>query len=103
MSHQSPARATPVTIMGSTYHLRGHEDQEYLLQLAKLVDGKMREVATATGTADSMKIAILTCLNLADDYIRANRDGGTASGSPDADQQRRLTQMVTLLDEALAG
>lgn len=89
--------------MGSTYHLRGHKDQEYLQQLAKLVDGKMREVASATGTADSMKIAILTCLNLADDYIQASRNGGTASQNPDADHQRRLTQMVTLLDEALAG
>lgn len=89
--------------MGRTYHLRGHEDQEYLQQLAKLVDGKMREVASATGTADSMKIAILACLNLADDYIQANRNGGMASENPDADHQRRLTQMVTLLDEALAG
>ncbi|MDH3627516.1 MAG: cell division protein ZapA [Acidobacteriota bacterium] len=99
---EPPAKATPVTILGTTYHLRGHEDEEYLLQLARLVDGKMREVASATGTADSMKIAILGCLNLADDYIRASRDGGSASGNPDKDHERRLTRMVTLLDEALA-
>jgi len=91
--------ATPVTIFGRTYHLRGNEDPQYLVELADLVDRKMRDMAEATGTADTLKVAILACLNVADDYLQARR-----GGPPRADEgsEKRLARMVTLLDEALA-
>jgi cell division protein ZapA len=91
---------TPVTIFGRTYHLRGDEDPAYLQELAGLVDGRMREIAEATGTPDTLKVAILACLNVADDYLQASR--GRAP-RPDEGTARRLARMVTLLDEALAG
>ena len=91
---------TPVTIYGRTYHLRGEGDPEELADLAAIVDGKMKEVAQATGTADSLKVAILAALNIADDYVKARR-GIDTGATKDAEQ--RLARMVTLLDEALAG
>ena len=91
--------STPVTIFGRTYHLRGGEDPGRLTELARLVDGKMREVANATGTADTLKVAILASLNLADDYLRVSR--GSVS-SEDGAPEERLARMVALLDEALA-
>ena len=91
--------STAVTIFGRTYHLRGDGDGEYLTELADVVDRKMREVAEATGTADTLKVAILASLNIADDYLKAGRDG-LASG--DASREKRLARMVALLDEALA-
>ncbi len=90
---------TPVTICGRTYYLRGEGDASYLAELAGLVDSKMRGVAEATGTADSLKVAILAALNIADDYFRARRevaDDGHAIGGD------RLARLVALLDEALA-
>ena len=92
--------ATPVTIFGRTYHLRGNEDPDYLVELAELVDRKMQDMAEATGTADTLKVAILACLNVADDYLQARRGG---SHRPDERTEKRLARMVTLLDEALAG
>jgi cell division protein ZapA len=91
---------TPVTIFGRTYYLRGDEDPAYLGELAAIVDRKMRDIADATGTADTLKVAILACLNVADDYLQASR-GSTPR--PDEGTARRLARMVTLLDEALAG
>lgn len=91
---------TPVTIFGRTYHLRGNEDPDYLGDLAQLVDRKMREMAEATGTADTLKVAILAALNIADDYLQARRGGAPR---PEEATERRLDRMVTLLDEALAG
>jgi cell division protein ZapA len=88
-----------VTIFGRTYHLRGGGDGAYLAELADLVDRKMREVAEATGTADTLKVAILASLNIADDYLKASREGGA---STDVDSEERLTRMVALLDEVLA-
>ena len=90
---------TPVTIYGHTYHLRGNEDGAYLVELAALVDRKMREVASATGTADTLKVAILSALNLADDCIQARR--GVAPVQETADP--RLARMVSMLGEALAS
>jgi cell division protein ZapA len=91
--------STAVTIFGRTYHLRGDGDHAYLTELAGIVDRKMSEVAEATGTADTLKVAILASLNIADDYLKAGR-GGAASG--DAAPEKRLARMVALLDEALA-
>jgi cell division protein ZapA len=91
---------TAVTIFGRTYCLRGGGDASYLEELASIVDGKMQEVAEATGTADTLKLAILAALNLADEYFGAGRRDPS---SRDADGERRLARMVTLLDEALAG
>jgi cell division protein ZapA (FtsZ GTPase activity inhibitor) len=92
--------ATPVTIYGQTYHLRGNGDPTYLEELASIVDTKMREISEATATADTLKVAILASLNIADEYFGASRVPAT---SRDADKAKRLARMVTLLDEALAG
>jgi cell division protein ZapA len=91
---------TRVNIYGRTYSLRGHTDPAYLEELASLVDGKMREVAEVTGTADTLKVAILASLNIADDYLAANRGRGKAH---DGATDKRLARMVSMLDEALAG
>ncbi len=92
--------AMPVTIFGRTYDLRGDENPDYLAELASLVDRKMREVSEVTGTADTLKVAILACLNVADEYLQARRGGPPRE---DEATDRRLARMATLLDEALAG
>ncbi len=92
--------ATAVTIYGQTYHLRGNEDRAYLTELASHVDRKMREVVEATGTADTLKVAMLAALNIADEYLQA-RGGHVAP--MDSGTDARLARMVTMLDEALAG
>jgi cell division protein ZapA len=91
---------TPVTIFGRTYPLRGGADPDYLIELAALVDARMREVAEGTGTADSLKVAILAALNIADDFLQASRRSPSAATE---DTEGRLGRLVTLLDEALAG
>lgn len=89
--------ATSVTIFGRTYHLRGEGDPAYIQELAQDVDRRMREVAQATGTADTLKVAILAALNLTDEFMQARR-----AGVP-RDAEIRLGRLVALLDEALAS
>jgi cell division protein ZapA len=91
--------ATAVTIYGQTYHLRGSEGETYLAELASLVDRRMREVVEATGTADTLRVAILAALNIADDYLQARRGRAVPL---DGESDERLARMITLLDEALA-
>jgi len=95
---ESANATTEVTIYGRPYQLRGSEDAGYLVELAGLLDRRMREVAEATGTADTLKVAILAGLNIADEFLQGRsgdavrRDDGTAG---------RLERMITLLEEAL--
>jgi len=96
-AHQESNDPTPVTIFGRTYHLRGGGQADYLTRLAGMVDGKMREVAMATGTADTLKVAILAALNLADESLQ----GGDDAARSDGDDHRRVQAMVTLLDAVL--
>jgi cell division protein ZapA (FtsZ GTPase activity inhibitor) len=64
----------------------------------------MREVESATGTADTLKIAILASLNIADDYLKISRGSGAATSKAfGAEANRRLVRMATLLDDALSG
>jgi cell division protein ZapA len=93
----------PVSIYGRTYQLRGNEERDYLLELAALVDRRMRETAAASGTADTLKVAILAALNIADDYLQARRGASRKTATADPDGDERLVRLVGLLDEALAG
>lgn len=90
--------ATTVTIYGRSYHLRGGGDPDYLTHLAALVDRKMREVAGATGTADTLKVAILGALNLADDALQGRGADGARRWTDEDDG--RVRRMIEMLDEA---
>jgi cell division protein ZapA len=56
-----------VEIYDQVYSLRG-VDAEYVTRLAEFVDAKMRSVADQTSTIDSLRLAVLAALNIADEY-----------------------------------
>ena len=72
--------STEVEIFGQTYNVRGEGDPNYLMELARLVDARMREVAAEVSTVDPMKIAILAALNIADEFSRYRRQRESAAG-----------------------
>ena len=86
---------TPVTIYGKTYQLRGDGDPRYLHTLAKEVDRRMRDVAESTGTADTLKVAILAALNITDDCMQAQ------NGPPSSDVEHAMGRWVAQIDEIL--
>ena len=59
-----------VEIYNQTYNIRSDGDSEYLMQLADFVDGRMREISSGTLTVDSLKVAILAALHIADELHR---------------------------------
>jgi cell division protein ZapA len=59
-----------VEIFDQNYRLRGH-DPEYIHHLASVVDAKMRLVASQGKTVDSLRVAVLAALNIADELARA--------------------------------
>ena len=66
--------STSVEIFGQSYNVRGEGDPDYLTELARFVDSRMREVAAEVTTVDPMKIAILAALNIADEFSRYKKE-----------------------------
>ena len=64
-----------VEIFDQAYHLRG-SDPDYIIKLADYVDTKMRAVAEQTSTVDSVRLAVLAALNIADEYHMMKRKTG---------------------------
>ncbi|HZM70583.1 MAG TPA: cell division protein ZapA [Candidatus Cryosericum sp.] len=85
-----------VEIYGQSYNLRGEGETAYLQELAAYVDRRMREVAEATATVDSLKVAILAALNIADE---SRRSAGKESLPTGGD---RVVRMIDLLERCLA-
>jgi cell division protein ZapA len=85
-----------VEIFDQPYNLRG-SDPDYILKLAEYVDAKMRAVAEATNTIDTVRLAVLAALNIADEYhlLKKKQDGGTT------DYQKRAHLLSNALDELL--
>ena len=55
-----------VDIYDQSYHLRG-TDPEYIQDLAEYVDTRMRLISQQASTVDSLKVAVLAALNIADE------------------------------------
>ncbi|WP_054948877.1 cell division protein ZapA [Numidum massiliense] len=57
-----------VTIFGQKYTLVGSESPEYMRALASYVDETMNRIGQANARLDTVRLAILTAVNIADDY-----------------------------------
>lgn len=62
------AQSIRVEIYNQTYNIRSDGDNEYIKTLAKFVDSRMREISSGTLTVDSLKVAILAALHIADEF-----------------------------------
>jgi cell division protein ZapA len=91
----SAAEYVTVEIYDQLYHLSGQNPQ-HIRELAAKVDAKMRAVAAQGHTADSLRVAVLAALNLADELSQAD------SADP-AMGHLRAASLTGLLDEVLEG
>ena len=85
-----------VEIYDQTYHLRG-SDSEYISELAQYVDTKMRMIAQQAATVDSLRLAVLAALNIADElHVLKRRYDSVAT-----DYNERAEHLAGALDEVL--
>jgi cell division protein ZapA len=92
-----------VEIYDQTYHLRA-SDPEYIQKLAATVDGKMRAVSSNGSTVDSLRVAVLAALNIADELLRLQEHCRVLRGSMSESQttlRSRAISLTGLLDSVL--
>ena len=97
------SQAVSVDIYDQIYNLRG-TDPAYIERLAQIVDAKMRAVSAQGNTVDSLRVAVLAALNIADELCTARQRLDSLSGSLQNSQQSNRSRATTLshmLDEVL--
>jgi cell division protein ZapA len=67
-----------VEIFGQTYAVKAGGDPAYVAKLAASVDEQMKDVSRASGAVDSLRVAVLAALNLADECARLRREAEDA-------------------------
>src|SRR5579863_10391696 len=90
-------RVIPVEIHGQRYPIRSSLEPEYVARLASYVDEKMRAAGEATPSSDSLRLAVLAALNIADELFRC-RD---ATSQRDGELAERTEKLERLLDRVL--
>lgn len=93
----SEERVIAVDVAGQKYPIRSSLDAEYVVRLAAYVDEKMRAAADSTPTGDSLRLAVLAALNIADELFRC-RDGSRAR---DGELAHRAGELERMLDRLL--
>lgn len=103
----SSAREIPsahVEIYDQVYHLRG-VDPVYINHLAALVDSKMRAVSAQGGTVDSLRVAVLAAMNIADELCSLRQSYNELAGEQESSQlsmRSRADSLAGMLDEVLS-
>lgn len=95
--------AVVVDIYDQVYQLRG-TDPEYIEQLAAIVDGKMRAVSAHGATVDSLRVAVLAALNIADELLTLRARYEAMAGNLNQQQttvRSRAGSLMGMLDEVL--
>jgi cell division protein ZapA len=87
-----------VEIRGQRYPIRSNLDANYVNGLATYVDEKMRAAAESTPSGDSLRLAVLAALNIADELFRCQDVQQARRGA----LAERTEALERLLDAALA-
>ncbi|MCA1589207.1 MAG: cell division protein ZapA [Acidobacteria bacterium] len=96
-SEETQEQSLRVEIYNQTYSIRSDGDNEYIFSLADYVDRKMREISTGTLTVDSLKVAILAALHIADEFHQLKMQNARS----DSQLAARSAECTDLLDRVL--
>ncbi len=90
------SNATTVEIFGREYKIKG-ADEDYVRQIAKYVDEKMKEVSQGTTLPSQDRLAILAAMHITDELFQHKRE----SSDTFSNIERRTESLISLLDEGL--
>ena len=86
-----------IEIYDQSYNVNAEDNEEYLKELAAYVDGKMRSIAEATHMVDSLKVAVLAALNIADEMFTTRQRQQEIEGP----LRKRVEKCVSMVEKAL--
>lgn len=90
-------RVVHVEVNGQRYPIRSSLDPVYVQELASYVDRKLRIAFDSAPSSDTLGLAILAALNIADEFFRARDSQLQVDGSVAA----RAGELERIVDQAL--
>ena len=100
---QTAPEPVAVEIYDQIYTLRG-TDPAYIEHLSRVVDAKMRAVAEHSNTVDSLRVAVLASLNIADELESLRERFRALTGTvtqAETTVRSRSASLSGMLDEVL--
>lgn len=88
-----------IEIFGATYTVKAGADPGYVEELAAHVDAQMREVSKTAGAVDSVRVAVLAALNIADECFQLRAQEGEAERRAQAKAEVLARALGAALDE----
>ena len=98
MTSGNAVELVTVEIFGARYPIKSTLNAEYVKRIAQHVDRKMHAAADRSRGGDTVRIAVLAALNMADEHFRLLE--ARASGS---DARQVTLELEQLIDTALQG
>ena len=86
-----------IQIYDQSYNVNADGNEEYLHELAAYVDGKMRSIAESTHMVDSLKVAVLAALNIADETFQMRK----RQQEIETPLRQRVANCVSMVEKAL--
>lgn len=94
----SDPKVVQIEVHGQKYPIRTELDPQYVQELAEFVESRMALAAKASPSSDAVGLAILTALNITDEYFRVRKHASSNSGTMAA----RAEALERMVDQALA-
>lgn len=63
-----------VKVFNQNFSVKSEADEQYVRQVASFVDQKIREIGEKSPSVSSLNVALLTAMNIADEFLKLNRD-----------------------------
>ncbi|QOY33956.1 cell division protein ZapA [Anaerobacillus isosaccharinicus] len=73
MGEDQGKRRTTVSISGQNYVISGKADVSHIHEVANFVDKKMKEMRKMNPYLDKSQLAVLTAVNISDEYLRLKK------------------------------
>ena len=91
---------TTVRIGGKEYTMTGSDSEEYIHRVAIYVDRKMSQIEECNNNLSTTMLAVLTCLNIADELLKLREETGDMRQQ--LENARRQVEALTRQQEANA-
>ena len=88
-----------VEIFGQTYTVRAGTDAGYVEKLAAYVDSQMMDVSRNAGAVDSVRIAVLAALNIADECFQLRVRDKKGTSELESRAARLARELAVVIDE----
>jgi cell division protein ZapA len=89
-----------VSLLGSSFTIQSQYDPRYMAEVIAYLKGKIQEVQSSSSTRDSLKIALLSALNVVDELFRL-KSRPREEGSDSLEIKEITERLIDTIDRSL--